>query len=184
MPEIILIHSNSGNIYLFRELFKRGRKYPLQGLVSKLAFLGLEEEHLGLAYAALTLGQPRENRLDRSFRDQESVTEAKIRFQESTRVGLYLLANRINGGVPLRPLLEDYLSHLDAKLGSPDLFTKGIEGEVFRLVNESKSFALICQGLKEGASAYAERLGKYGFGLERKAVEYRDIFEALQKQKL
>lgn len=184
MREIILIHPNPGNIYLCRELFKKGRKYPLQGLVSKLCSLGINDENLGLAYATLVLSQPRENRLGRSFRDQESVTEAKIRFQESTRVGLYLLANRLNGGVPLKPLLEDYLSHLDAKLGSPDLFTKGIEGEVFRLINESKSFALICQGLKEGASAYAECLNRYEFGLEKKAVEYRDIFDALKEQKV
>lgn len=183
MPEIILISPEGEKDYLCRELFKRGKKYPLYGLVYTLTHLGLDEENLGLAYAALVLSQPRENCVGRFLSNPESITKAKVRFQESTRVGLYLLANRLNGGIPLEHLSEEYHSHLEAKSGNSNLFTEGIEGEVFRLVNEAENFALISRGLKEGASAYAERLGRYGFGLERKAVEYRDIFEALQKQK-
>lgn len=183
MREIILISPDEENSYLCRELFKKGRKYPLSGLISKLTSLGIESENLGLVYASLVLSQPKKNRIGRFFGNQESVSEAKIRFQESIRVGLYLLANRLNGGAPLESLLKEYDSHLKDKFSSPGLFTNGIEAEVFRLVNEAKSFVLVCQGLKEGALAYAERLGKYGFGLERKAVEYRDVFEALQKQK-
>jgi hypothetical protein len=164
--------------YFKLRLIKSGRGCTLNSLISKTE---VSDEELGLVYATLALSQPKANRVS-SFDYVDGKTQAKLRFQESTRVGLYLMVNRLLNGRDFESLKDSYTSRLEQINSEGRRFHSGIEGEVYIITQGKENFGVIGEALKEGAQDYAKFLEDRRSWLEYKAVEYNKIHEALKKR--
>jgi len=173
--------------YFARKIIKTGIGTPLNSSISRLYPL-LTESDLGLVYTALALSQPKANRVA----DMDTIdgkNQAKLRFQESTRVGLYVLNIQVNGILeslpdanPFEDLKDTYTSRLQQIVEERRRFNSGIEGEVYRITQGRENFEAVGEAVREGAESYLKLLEERRSWQEIKAAEYNKINDALRKK--
>jgi len=172
-----------------------GQRYPLYALLSKLSRISPEE--VALAYSGVVLAQPKRHLLSYNG-DPDAVDYFKKRFQEETRVGIYLLASHLNVGLrPFAPLGADYQAQIDQTLeairrgdptsadrhrGSVLRFQGGTIEKVIadQFLSGSPDLGRIYESLRSGAEEF--RVYQERFGRDHRSLEYNYIFKALKRE--
>ncbi len=178
-----------------RDSYHRGERYPVYVILNQLK--GVSPEDVALSYSASVLSLPKTRLLSYNG-DEDSVDFFKKKFQGETRIGLYLLAQRINlGGKSFSSLKPDYESTIERALeavreGNLPLTERTAgkqrlkfqEGTIERVISErvnvnSPDWLGIYNALQAGAESFRTYLTKNG--RDHRSLEYNHILRSLRE---
>ncbi|MFA6461765.1 MAG: hypothetical protein WCV90_05835 [Candidatus Woesearchaeota archaeon] len=180
-----------------RDMYHQGQRYPISVILKELKVLSPEE--IAFSYSSSVLSLPKRHLLSYNG-DPESVEYFKRKFQEETRISLYLLAQHLNvGKVPFSQLRPEYQRNVDKALEAlhegekPShertpgiIFLRFQEGTIEKLVAEAISrestsgLKEIYQALEKGSEEFmTENFRKEG--RDNRYKEYNHVLRALRE---
>jgi len=177
------------------EEYHRGQRFPFYVLLQELKVIAPEE--VALSYSASVLSLPKRSLLSYNG-DPDAVDFFKKKFQEDTRVGLYLLAQHLNvGRKEFTQLRADFEGQIDQALealregnlpvtersrGKTYLhFQEGTIEKVLatQLEVDSSNLTKIYSALEKGAENFRVYVSKNG--RDHRSLEYNTILRALKE---